>query len=149
MMTDENGEDRAIASQTGRCACGAVKVIANVPKTFGVCHCHSCRRWTGGVWMGVLPVAPPEISGPVACWKSSNIADRGFCRECGSSIWHRPFGTNRPTLGQGLFDDQTGWTMARQICFEEKPDHYEFGTSAPAFTGWGTIVAFLTGRLPK
>lgn len=134
---------------TGRCACGAVTFSVEAPKTYGACHCEMCRRWTGGVWMGVVCESEPEVTGPLKVWKSSRIASRGFCPDCGSSVWHRPRHAKFPTLGQGLFDDQTGWTMTREIMAEDRPDHYAFGTGAKSFTGWGTLWAVVTGRLPK
>ena len=134
---------------TGRCACGAVTVRAKVPKTFGVCHCRTCRRWAGGVWMGVRTMAPPQIDGPIKIWDSSAFADRAFCEKCGTCIWHRPKMTNAPTLGLGLFDDQSGWTMNRQIFVEEQPEHYAFGDRGVSFTGWAAFLALLSGRMPK
>lgn len=134
---------------TGRCACGAVKLRAKVPKTFGVCHCRTCRRWTSSIWMGVRSIEPPHITGPVKIWKSSGFADRAFCAECGASIWHRPKLAKGPTLALGLFDDQTGWTMNKQIFIEEQPDHYGFGGRGTGFTGWGALWALLSGRMPK
>jgi len=136
-------------TQTGRCACGAVTFSVKAPKTYGACHCEMCRRWTGGVWMGVVALAEPVVTGEVTRWTSSKIAERGFCARCGSSVWHRPKIGSMPTLGQGLFDDQTGWTRTREIFVDDQPDHYAFGAPATAFTAWGTIIAYLLGRLPK
>ena len=31
-----------------------------------------------------------------------------------------------PTLGQGLFDEQTGWTRTREILVDDQPDHDAF-----------------------
>jgi len=135
--------------QTGRCACGAVHFEVAAPKTYGACHCEMCRRWAGGVWMGVVADEEPEITGEIAIWPSSKFAERAFCPKCGSNIWHRPKGGSAPTMGQGLFDDQTGWTRTREIFDDDRPDHYAFGAPAAAFTGVGTIIAYLLGRLPK
>ncbi|MGB0798911.1 MAG: GFA family protein [Planktomarina sp.] len=135
--------------RTGQCACGAVSVSAIVTKTYGVCHCTTCRRWSGGVWMGVLAGKTAEVSGDVQVWKSSAWADRGHCPKCGTAIWHRFRATGDTTLGQGLFDDQSDWQMTREIFSNEKPDHYEFGSGAVAYTGWGFLCALLTGKLAK
>ncbi len=138
-----------VSERTRRCGCGAVSFTARTPKTFGVCHCRTCRRWVGGVWMGVLCEELVNMSGPVETWISSRTADRGFCRRCGSSIWHRSKLMKQPALGLGLFDDQEGRQMVRQIFTNEPPRHYNFGSAVPGFTGWGTLWAFLCGRLPK
>ena len=136
--------------KTGRCACGQVTFRVMAPDTYGACHCEMCRRWAGGVWMGVVCEDILAIDGPAKEWVSSNIARRGFCPECGSSVWHKPNHTAHFTFGQGLFDDQTGWTLAREICTEVRPDHYALADKGqPAFTAWGTVMAVVLGRLPK
>ena len=136
-------------TMAGRCACGAVTFTALVPKTYGVCHCDMCRRWTGGVWMGVVADSTPQINGPIEVWTSSRMARRAFCQKCGSSVWHQANMAKTPTLGQGLFDDQSGWTRSREIFIDAKPDHYAFGAPAKAFTAAGTMIAYVLGRLPK
>lgn len=53
-------------------------------------------------------------------------------------------------FGQGLFDDQQNWALGREIFCDEKPDHYALASKGQtALTGWGTIWAFLLGRLPR
>jgi len=98
-------------TRTGRCACGEVTVTVTAPDGYGACHCEMCRRWCGGVWMGVACDKVLAIDGPVGEWTSSKIATRGFCIRCGSSIWHKPRHTRKFTFGQGLFDDQAGWQL--------------------------------------
>ena len=137
-----------LETRTGRCACGDVTLTAVTHKTFGVCHCRMCRRWVGGVWMGVR-ADNPDINGPVEVWKSSRIAERAKCKTCGSAIWHRGRGSKTYTLGLGLFDDQDGWEMNRQIFIEEQPDHIGFGDKGTGFTGWGVLWALITGRMPR
>ena len=136
--------------QTGQCACGAVTFKVIAPKTYGACHCSMCRQWCGGLWMGVVCEDVTELSGPVQEWKSSKIATRGFCVQCGSSIWHKPKHAKSYTFGQGLFDDQTQWKLVREICSDDQPSHYALADKGQkAFTAWGTLMAVLTGRLPK
>lgn len=90
------------------------------------------------------------LSGPVRVWRSSAIGERGFCEACGSSVWHRPRGSERLTFGQGLFDDQQGWRLSREIFADRKPSHYGLSEQGQkAFTAWGTLAAVLTGRLPR
>ncbi|SPF30594.1 hypothetical protein [Pontivivens insulae] len=93
--------------------------------------------------MAVQSAEPPQIDGPLTVWQSAHHGERASCATCGGAVYFRS------RLGSGLFDDQDGWTMTRQICAEGRPDHYAFGAPAPAFTGWGTIWAILTGRLPR
>jgi len=133
----------------GACACGAVTFQVVAKKTYGVCHCAMCRKWTSGVWMGVTVPKDTAISGPLQIWSSSSIADRAFCGSCGTSIWHRPKPGSIMVLGQGLFADQTDWTMNRQIFADAQPDHYGFGEQGVVLTGWGTLWAILSGKMPR
>ena len=136
--------------KTGRCACGEVTFTVIAPDTYGACHCEMCRRWCGGVWMGVVCEDVLDVNGPVVDWKSSKIASRAFCKTCGSSIWHKPGHTEKFTFGQGLFDDQRGWRMTREIFSEQRPAHYAFSDRGQVpLTGWATFWAALFGRLPK
>ncbi|ABF63218.1 glutathione-dependent formaldehyde-activating GFA [Ruegeria sp. TM1040] len=139
-----------ISEKSGKCACGAVQFKVLAPDTYGACHCQMCRRWTGGVWMGVVCTKVLSIEGPVRSWESSRIGSRGSCRYCGSSLWHKPRHSEHYTFGQGLFDDQTGWYLRREIFSDEKPDHYALADKGQtALTGWGTLWAVILGRLPK
>jgi len=136
--------------KTGQCACGAVTFSVVAPDTYGACHCEMCRRWTGGVWMGVVCDEILEINGPVTEWKSSKIASRGFCGQCGSSIWHKVNLMDKFTFGQGLFDDQSNWHLSREIFEDRRPKHYALTDKGQtALTGWGTLWAALMGRLPR
>lgn len=139
-----------VYSKAGKCACGAVRFKVLVPNSYGVCHCNMCRRWTGGVWMGVVCEDIIELNGPIKEWRSSQIGSRGFCEKCGSSIWHKPKHTKKYTFGQGLFENQSNWMLTREIFSNEKPAHYSLASMGQrAFTGWGTLWALITGRLPK
>lgn len=100
--------------------------------------------------MAVQSAEPPQIDGQLTVWQSSRHGERASCATCGGAVYFRSrLGSGLTLFGLGLFDDQDGWTMTRQICAEDRPDHYDFGAPAPAFTGWGTIWAILTGRLPR
>jgi hypothetical protein len=42
-------EGQAMATHSGECFCGAVKVeVSGDPEGMGYCHCRSCRSWSGG-----------------------------------------------------------------------------------------------------
>ena len=138
-----------IETLTGRCRCGALSFTADVSRGYGVCHCTSCRRWTSGVWMGVEVKGALHYDGPLERQDSSARAERAWCGACGSPIHYKLRLSGHVFLSQGAFDDQSGWTRLREIHADDRPDHYAFGPAAPAFTGWGTVWAALTGRLPR
>lgn len=80
---------------TGGCACGAVRFIVNgPPRDIGECHCRRCQRAVGAasVTWATIEVERVEILGAPAWWRSSAVAQRGFCPACGTSLFLRADG---------------------------------------------------------
>jgi hypothetical protein len=76
--------------------CGAVRYeIRGAPDRILNCHCASCRKHTGApmATLAVLTLAQVEFSGqPRALFKSAPGVERGFCRDCGSTLtWETEF----------------------------------------------------------
>ena len=101
----------------GRCICGAVTVRVTGPmEEIWACHCDYCRRWSGGVQMGIdVPPARVEITGPVKTHQSTHIAQRAWCDVCGTAIYFRNTDSADADfeLAPGLFDDFGGARLAR------------------------------------
>ena len=110
----------------GKCLCTAITVrLPEKVTDVGVCHCAMCRRWNSGPWMS-FQVPEAEITGkPLAVYRSSAFAERGFCARCGSHIFHRPQDGPELAISAGLFDFRDQY-IAREICFDDKPPFYEF-----------------------
>jgi hypothetical protein len=75
---------------TGGCQCGKVRYALYVaPENSHVCHCRMCQRATGGLF-AALAGAPREkfawTKGEPAFFASSNLAERGYCRDCGTPL---------------------------------------------------------------
>lgn len=54
-----------------------------------VCHCRMCQRATGGVFAALAGCAKANLEwtkGKPAFFASSNLATRGFCRDCGTPL---------------------------------------------------------------
>ena len=111
---------------TGACLCKAITVHLPTGKNdVGVCHCAMCRKWNSGPWMS-LQVPNAEVTGDtLIVYKSSAFAERGFCAQCGSHIFHRPQDGPELAISAGLFEPD-GQYIAREICFDDKPPFYEF-----------------------
>ena len=65
-------------------------------------------------------------------WRSPRHARRGFCRECGSSLfWDAP---DRETISisAGALDPPTGLHTTVQIYTDQASDYYELDPSLPA-----------------
>jgi hypothetical protein len=120
-------------TRTGHCLCGAVSiVVAHVPHELDACHCGMCRRWTGLCTLGFgVAEADLTITGAenVAAYRSSEWAERCFCRVCGSHLWSRltiPGRKITHIVAVGLLDDLSGLHLAREIFIDRKPDAFAF-----------------------
>ena len=75
---------------TGRCQCGDVRYEISQPAAgTGVCHCRMCQRAIGAsldAWTAFPREAVRFTNGEPKYYRSSLIAERGFCANCGSSL---------------------------------------------------------------
>ncbi len=75
---------------TGRCLCGDVRYEINQPAiATGFCHCRMCQRAHGApvsAWAAFPREALRFTKAEPKYYKSSSIAERGFCATCGSSL---------------------------------------------------------------
>ncbi len=77
----------------GKCLCGAVSFDFS-PKIKWVAHCHcsQCRRAHGAAfvtWVGVDDSSVNINSQSLNWYQSSTQAQRGFCKQCGSTLFFR------------------------------------------------------------
>jgi hypothetical protein len=81
----------------GGCQCGAVRyALYAPPENSHVCHCRMCQRATGGLFAALAGAKRADFAwtrGEPAFFASSNLARRGFCRDCGTPL---SFAYDRP-----------------------------------------------------
>lgn len=130
---------------TGHCLCGAVSYRVETQKTdTDVCHCGMCRRWSAGPYIAFGHNGPVAFSGAenIGVYKSSEWAERAFCKVCGSPLYYHLLGSEFYALSAGTLDDQARLSLSKQIFIDEKPDYYEFANDTPKLTGEEFIAAF-------
>ena len=133
-----------MGTMTGRCLCGAVTFEADAVETgYHACHCGMCRRWSGG------PLLAARVGGVTfagedapATHASSEWAERGFCRRCGSSLFYRLRADGGFLLAVGAFDDQTPFTLDGEIFVDHKPAGYAFAGEHPRLSEEETMALF-------
>ncbi|WP_168797738.1 GFA family protein [Aliishimia ponticola] len=121
-------------TRTGGCNCGAVRFeITQDPDHVHACHCGMCRRFSGGVFLGVEVPADQvrfDTEEGLAVYRSSDWAERAFCKSCGSSLFYRltaPGPMNGVCyIGIGTLDDANGLPLTGEIYIDCKPDGYAF-----------------------
>ena len=119
---------------TGRCLCGAVRYeVRGDLRDVLICHCEECRRWHGH--FSASTAARREdlvlVEQRGLRWIDSPSSDararRGFCGECGSSLfWDAP---GRPTVsiaaGTLELDGHTDLRVAAHWYVSQAGDYYE------------------------
>lgn len=124
---------------TGHCLCGDVSfdVKGNVSAvTF--CHCDQCQRWHGnyaaytGCQLQDLVFTSDDS---LAWYQSSDVARRGFCSNCGSSLFWDRLGSNGIGIAAGSLVMPTGLSPAEHIFMKSCGDYYTIKDDLPQLKG--------------
>ena len=131
-------------SAGGHCLCGTVRfTIDGVEPEFYACHCNMCLRWCGGPFLSVTATGLNfENTENLVVFDSSEWAERGFCRVCGTNIFYHVRETDGYDVNTGTFDDRSSFRMIGEIFVDEKPSFYEFGGDHPRLTGAEAVEKF-------
>lgn len=122
---------------SGHCLCGAVKFsVGSVEAEHHACHCGSCRRWSGG---GPFLAAETtdvvfEDTAQLGRYRSSDWAERGFCRACGTTLFYYLVPAGSYLMSVGAFDDQAPFRLVREIFIDRKPEGYALVGDHPRWT---------------
>jgi hypothetical protein len=119
---------------TGGCLCGAVRFRLRGPLRDVIdCHCRRCRRMHGHVaaYTQALTADLVLVEERGLAWYGADERERGFCRECGSSLFWRRSGADRTSIAAGSLDEPTGLRTAAHIYVGSKGDYYEIADGLP------------------
>lgn len=101
--------DERAAVLAGGCQCGAVRyALYAAPVRGNICHCRMCQRASGNYFAAFTGVKREDFAwtkGEPAVFKSSAIAERGFCRDCGTPLFFRYLETKRIAVTIGSLDE--------------------------------------------
>ena len=125
-------------STHGSCLCGAVSLLATtVSPTVGACHCGMCRKWVGGPFMAVDCGTEVGFIGHefIGIYASSEWAERGFCKQCGSALFYRLKESGQYMLPAGLLEIEAKLDFDHQVFIDEKPEYYSFSNQTKDMTG--------------
>ena len=122
---------------TGRCLCG--KIEFHLPKDSNqitVCHCKMCRTWCGSPLMALNSKGPIKFKNPenISYYRSSEWAERGFCKECGTNLFCRLVSDDVYNFPVGTLDDDPEMKMALQLFIDQKPEWYNFSEETNTMT---------------
>ena len=109
-------------SWTGGCQCGAVRYRLDAePARSNVCHCRMCQKAAGAPFMTFAGVTMSNFvwtRGTPKTFASSDIAERGFCAECGTPLSYFIPGRDWISVTIGSLDDPNLFPPRRQLGVE-------------------------------
>ena len=135
---------------TGGCLCGAVRFTA-APRNRHVdtCHCAMCRRWSAGPMFTLDCGSTVKVDDAtqLGVYRSSEWAERCFCKQCGTSLFYRLVGKGFHAVSAETFDDRSGYAFTTQIFTDEKPGYYDFANKTKMMTGAEVFAAFASSEV--
>ena len=134
-------------THAGKCLCGAVQFsVTDAEMHHHACHCSMCRRWGSGP-MFAAAVAKVTFTGEedLQRYRSSDWAERGFCKHCGSHLFYFLAPANQYFMSVGAFDDAGAFALTREIYVDQKTGGYSFAGEHERWTEAETLAHFSGG----
>jgi hypothetical protein len=89
-----------------------------------------CQKFFGGPFLSLAGVLPKdvEINGEeqIQRYLSSEWAERGFCKQCGSSLFYHSLADDEYYFPAGLFDEIDQAKLTTEIFYDQKPAFFHF-----------------------
>jgi hypothetical protein len=125
------------SDRAGSCLCKAVKYNVTLDsEKMHVCHCNICQKWHGGPGLSIKCSEDLKITGEdkLTWYKSSDHGYRGFCSECGSSLFFKAPSVEYYAVTAGTLNSQENLGIENHIFIDKKPSYYDFSDEAPRLT---------------
>jgi hypothetical protein len=103
---------------TGGCACKRIRYAVRIHDDDAyLCHCRMCQRATGGVSIAFKNVKKADVAWEREpdWYRSSPIASRPYCRECGTPLGFAFPDSENMDLTVGSFDDPSRFVPRRHF----------------------------------
>lgn len=119
----------------GSCECGRVQFEFEAGRAaISVCHCSQCRKTSGHLWAATRTRYDDLhfISDDTLTWyASSDVAKRGFCNACGSSLFYRMNNEEGIGIAAGSLDNPPeDFCVSKHIFVKDKGSYYDITCQA-------------------
>ena len=110
----------SVDTYSGSCLCGAVgfEVRGKLGRPVVACHCLQCRKQTGN-YMSSTACKDDQLTlardDGLSWYRSSDTAQRGFCRICGSVLFWKGDGRDYTAITAGSIDGPLGVPLEGHI----------------------------------
>ena len=126
-----------ITSKIANCLCGGVKIkIKEKLRHVINCHCSQCLK-THGNFAAYTSCSEDRIDfinkKTLKWYRSSKIAKRGFCSNCGASIFYKLLKSENISIAAGMFHNPTKLKTHSNIYTKGRLDYYKLDSKIPKF----------------
>jgi hypothetical protein len=108
----------------GGCQCGAIRfALTTAPTKISICHCRMCQKASGAPFASFAEIKKSDFAwtrGKPAAFRSSSIAVRDFCADCGTPLSFRRIDGERIEIMTGTFDRPDRLVPTRQYGTESR-----------------------------
>ena len=116
--------DERTPVMTGGCQCGGVRyALYAEPTEPSICHCRMCQKAFGNLFAPLTGVRLNDFAwtrGAPGIFKSSELVERGFCRDCGTPLSFRYVERDRITISVGSLDEPQRIWIEEQFGIESR-----------------------------
>ena len=119
----------------GSCLCGNIKFeVTGELNAIDACHCTECRKYSGHFFVSTDILRSNlklNDESRIKWFSSSEKVQRGFCPDCGSSLFWSPTKLDWISVAMGAFDTTTTTQLQMHIHVSEKGDYYDISDNLP------------------
>ena len=120
----------------GSCLCGQVRFNGCGLRDVVYCHCRQCRAGHGAI-AAYSASESPRLTitqrETLRWYGSSEVVRRGFCVNCGSSLFWKRQDSASVCISAGAIDKMAGLRAARHIYVVDKAPYDEVTDNLPQF----------------
>jgi hypothetical protein len=125
----------------GSCLCGRIKIqLSEISPEITICHCQMCQKFHGGPFLSLAACTSEQITIDnqtlIQRYDSSEWAQRGFCRNCGSSLFYFLHETEEYFFATGLFSVLPEAVLVEELYTKDQPHFYHFAETTKR---WSTL----------
>lgn len=115
-------------TRVASCLCGGVKVrILGKVRPVLNCHCSQCMK-THGNFSAYTECFEEDLKflkkSTLIWFQSSSFAKRGFCSNCGGSVFYKKIKSDSISVSAGMFNYPTKLKTSSNIFVKGKLDYY-------------------------
>lgn len=126
----------------GGCLCGQVQFeIVGELRGIVNCHCSKCRKFHGNFgaytsteFENLTITAQKSLKWYYSPTDETPNVHRGFCSECGSSLFWHPKDQHSIAIAAGALDEPTHLKTIWHVWCSQLPDYYQIFDDLPQFS---------------